>query len=460
MSQQISSPLETTSLSSEIIAARIERIPISSWHSKARSLLGIATFFDAFDTLAIAQVLPVLATSWSLTPLQIGLLISTGYLGQLLGALGFGWLAGRIGRVKSLLIAITIFTLMSVLCGMSHNYTALVWSRFFQGVGLGGEVPVAAVYMSEVTAAKRRGRFLLLYELLFSIGLLFSGLIGIVVVPNLGWQWMFFAGAAPAILLPILPVFFPESPRWLASCDRVEEAAKALTRIEDAVERATKNPLPAFEIAPSPEKIVRPSWRDYFAPPYGTRTLVLWSMWFGAYLVYYGLGTWMPTLYTTMFHLPVQQALHYALFTNGSAIVSSLFCILAIDSLGRRRTFLISFIGCALTFTYLYFSNLQHPGPLAAAAGLCCFFASMTTFSVYVYTPECYPTRARGQGVGMAAAWSRIASIIGPSFIGLVVKTGLGNIFLAFGVVAAIVAVLIYVLAPETSGKSLEELSP
>jgi MFS transporter, putative metabolite:H+ symporter len=361
-------------------------------------------------------------SSWKLSSVEVGILIAAGYLGQLIGALGFGWLAGRIGRLWALTLAITIFTSMSILCGLSGSYTALVAFRFLQGVGLGGEVPVAAVYISEVTGAHRRGRFLLLYELLFSVGLLVSGLAGIVVIPTVGWQWMFFIGAAPVVLIPILRLALPESPRWLASRGRIEEAAQAVHAIEIAVERSTGRPLPHFDDLPCPQTKRPPiSWRDYFAAPYASRTAVLWSMWFGCYLIYYGLGTWMPTLFTTVFHLSVQQALHYALLTNVSAISASLFCIVAIDRLGRRRTFLCSFVGCTLCFLYLYFAGLEHAGVFAAAVGLCCFFASISTFSLFVYTPECYPTRARAQGVGMASAWSRIASIVGPAFIGITV---------------------------------------
>ena len=100
--------------SAEEIAARVDRLPVSRWHVKARIIIGVATFFDAFDALAIASVLPVLVPMWKLTPPQIGLLISAGFLGQLLGAVFFGWIAERYGRMTGMAWSILIFAIMSL----------------------------------------------------------------------------------------------------------------------------------------------------------------------------------------------------------------------------------------------------------------------------------------------------------------------------------------------------------
>jgi putative MFS transporter len=96
------------------VVARIERIPISTWHVKARVIIGVATFFDAFDALAIAFVLPVLVPLWKLTAPEAGLLISSGYLGQLVGALVFGWAAQRFGRVKAMVWAVLVFAVIYI----------------------------------------------------------------------------------------------------------------------------------------------------------------------------------------------------------------------------------------------------------------------------------------------------------------------------------------------------------
>ena len=153
------------------VVARIERLPTSWWHVKTRIIVGVATFFDAFDAIAIATVLPVLVPMWKLTRPDIGFMISAGYVGQLIGALLFGWIGERYGRMPAMIGSIAVFGVMSLVCAFAWDYNSLLWFRTLQGIGLGGEVPVAAIYISELTRAKNRGRFVLLYELVFPIGL-------------------------------------------------------------------------------------------------------------------------------------------------------------------------------------------------------------------------------------------------------------------------------------------------
>src|SRR5437588_3037835 len=225
------------------IVARLERLPTSSWQVKARIIVGVATFFDAFDALAIASVLPVIVPLWKLTPPEIGLMISAGFLGQLLGALLFGWIAERYGRMKAMVGSIALFAVMSFACAFAWDYGSLLALRTIQGIGLGGEVPVAAVFISELAKARGRGRFVLLYEFVFPIGLVAASLAGLWIVPHLGWQYMFLVGALPGVLALILRRLIPESPRWLATRGRYAEAESAMKRIEKAVETATGQPL-------------------------------------------------------------------------------------------------------------------------------------------------------------------------------------------------------------------------
>jgi len=258
------------------VVARIERLPLSTWHVKARLVIGVATFFDAFDALAIAFVLPVLAPLWKLSGPQIGFLISAGYLGQLAGALFFSWIAQRYGRVRALVSSVLVLSIMSLACAAAWDYHSLLVFRTLQGLGLGGEVPVAAVYISEITRAKGRGRFVLLYELIFPVGLVAAGLLGRWVVPHFGWQAMFVIGAAPAILVVFMQRLLPESPRWLAARGRDHDAEAALSEIERATEKATRQPLPPVQTVLDTDER-RVNWADLFGPIYLRRTLVVWT---------------------------------------------------------------------------------------------------------------------------------------------------------------------------------------
>src|SRR5579875_2669612 len=215
------------------IVARLERLPYSSWHRNMRLIICSAWFFDAFDSITIAYVLPPLIGMWHIGPAQIGSLIGIGFIGQLVGAIGFGWLAERWGRLNCMIVTLLIFTLGGLACAFATSYDMMWWLRFVQGIGLGGEVPLMAAYINEFAKAEGRGRFSLSAQVLFSIGLPICALVGIYVVPNWGWQWMFVIGAVPALIAIPLRTMLPESPRWLASRGRFAEADAALKRIED-----------------------------------------------------------------------------------------------------------------------------------------------------------------------------------------------------------------------------------
>jgi putative MFS transporter len=441
------------------VVARIERLPMSVWHIKARVIIGVATFFDAFDALAIAFVLPVLVPLWKLTGPQIGFMISAGYLGQLVGALLFSWVAQRFGRIRALVWSVLILSIMSLACAFAWDYQSLLVFRTLQGVGLGGEVPVAAVYISEITRAKGRGRFVLLYELIFPIGLVAAGLLGRWVVPNLGWHYMFLIGAVPAILVLFMQRLLPESPRWLAARGRDSEAEAALAHIERETEKALRKPLPPIQTVVAAEER-RATWADLFGPLYLRRTLVVWTIWFSAYLITYGLTVWLPTIYRTVFHLPLEQALQYGLITQLVGLMGTLTCALTIDYFGRRPGFAIAFVGAAAALLALWLLGADAPVRVLALVSAAFFFSSVVSIGAYLYTPELYPTRARAMGVGVATAWLRLASMIGPSVVGMMIGGGLGNVFLAFGVIAALAAVVTAAFAVETKNRVLEEVSP
>ncbi|HEX5279236.1 MAG TPA: MFS transporter [Micropepsaceae bacterium] len=442
------------------MAARIERLPLTSWQIRARIIVGTATFFDAFDALAIAYVLPVVVLLWQLSPQQAGILISGGFFGQLFGALFFGWFAERFGRLKSLLGSIAIFGVLSLACAFSWSFLSLLVCRIAQGFGLGGEVPVAATYINELAPARARGRFVLLFELVFPCGILAASVLGLWLVPNLGWQAIFIAGALPSLLVFVLQRLLPESPRWLAAKGRRAEAETAMRVVEAGTERALRRSLPPPELS-VPARIKGSSWSDLFGPLYRRRTFVVWVIWFATYFVNYGLATWMPTLYRTVFHLPLATALRYQLITNVATLCTSFMCAMLIDRTGRRAWFAAAFTGSAAALLALWYTGADtalHVLLLGTLSNMCIGTMSL---AVYLYTPELYPTRSRALGVGTATAWLRLASIIGPNIVGmLVARSDLASVFLVFGLVALSAGLVVQLFAVETKSRILEEISP
>jgi putative MFS transporter len=443
------------------ILARIERLPLSSWQIRTRIIVGTATFFDAFDALSIAYVLPVVVPLWKLAPGQIGTLISFGFLGQLIGALIGGSLAERFGRRPVIVVAVLWFGLLSLACGFAWSYESLLVLRLLQGLGLGAEVPVAATYISELAKAGGRGRFVLLFELVFPLGLVAAAVLGRWIVPTFGWQYLFFVGGVPALFALFMMRNLPESPRWLASRGRDADAADAIAFIEKAVERATGKPLPA--VGPVAQKVAakRASWSDLFGGVYLSRTLVIWVCWFATYFANYGLTTWLPTVYQNVFKLPLDQALTYGLAAPIAGLTTSLACALLIDTVGRRIWFAAAFFGAAAGFLTLWWIGPTTAERVLVVSTLSYMCISTLSLALYLYTAELYPTRVRALGTSTATAWLRLASILGPQVVGFIIAGGgLGDVFLVFGLVVLFAGGTVALFATETKARVLEEISP
>ncbi len=440
------------------LIARMNNVPFSRWHMKARVIMGSATFFDAFDALSLAFVLPVLKTLWGLSVAEVGWLISIGYIGQFIGALYFGGLAEKIGRVRSAALSIGVMSVMAGACMLSGHYELLLLCRFIQGIGVGGEVPVAAVYISELSPTKARGRFFMLYEMIFPIGLMFTGQLGAWLVPTYGWKSMFLVGGIPGIIIAILVMFLPESPRWLISRGRFGEAERIVEEIEASTSQRV-NTVPEPISAP-PAGVQKAGWRELFSDFYRRRTLVVWALWFCSYGVANGLNNWLPTLYRTVYNLDLTTALRTASLTNVFQVIATLACALLVDRLGRRRWAAASYLLASLCFLAVAILGTDSVVRVACFATLAYALIGSTNALLYLYTPEIYPTRMRASGTGLATAWLRLGSSAGPILVAnLVVFGGLPSVFLAFGLICG-VALIVSFFMIETRGRKLEEIAP
>jgi putative MFS transporter len=461
-SQAAAAPPLQGAADAEDLLRRIESVPFSRWHARARVIVGSATFFDAFDALALAFVLPVLISIWHIAPMQIGILIGASYLGQLIGALSFGWLAERIGRIRSATWAIAIMSVMSLGCALSGNFNVLLVCRFIQGIGVGGEMPVAATYINELSNAHGRGKYFMLYELIFPIGLMAAGQLGALLVPSVGWQMMFYVGAIPGLVVAWLVARLPESPRWLIARGRLAEAETVVRAMEASTPR--RNPPRATGAAPkkavAPGAPGRSRWAELLSPVYRGRTLVVWILWAAAFFVSNSLNNWLPTLYKTVYHLPLAGALRAASYTNIAQVLLLLGCAFVIDRTGRRNWTVTAFCIGAVMLAGLGLYGAHSVDSVIVFATLSYGIVGSTAAVLYLYTPEVYPTRMRAAGTGIATSWLRLASAVGPSLVGMLVHAGgVSAVFLMFAAVSAVGAIAAAGMI-ETRGRSLEEIAP
>jgi putative MFS transporter len=443
------------------LVARLERLPVTRRLLLIRVIIGSATFFDAYTVLVIAFAMPQLVSEWNLTPAWVGLILSAGYVGQLIGAVLFGWVAEKLGRLPTLLITIVLFVSMDIACLFAWSGASMLIFRFLQGIGTGGEVPVASAYINEFIGAHKRGRFFLLYEVIFPVGLLFAGLAGYFLVPLYGWRALFIVGLLPAVLMIPLRILMPESPRWLASKGRIEKADKVVSMLEREAVKAGK-PLPEPVVRPiDPKATAQSDWRELFRGLYLKRTLMIWALWISVYVINNGLVTWLPTLYRQVFGLPLQTSLLYGWITSAVGVVASIICALYIDKVGRKRWYAVAFLVATVPLVILTALGATTATQVVILAPIAYAILQTIAFSLYLYSAELYPTRLRAVGTGFGSAWLRAGSSIGPLLVGFIVADlGIRYVFLAFAVIALIGGLVTLFFAIETKGRVLEELSP
>ena len=440
-----------------VLLARMESVPFSWWHAKARIIMGSATFFDAFNSLSLAFALPILIRLWHISPQQSGFLIGSSYIGQLLGALFVGSLAERFGRVRSATASVAVMSVMTLACAFAGGFPALMACRFVQGIGIGGEMPVAATYISELSRAHGRGRFFLLYEMIFPIGLMAAGQLGAWIVPALGWQSIFLAGSIPCIIVTVLVARLPESPRWLILKGRMAEADAVVKQMEASTPRRE----PSSPASPDASAAtIRPTrWSELLSRSYRQRTLIVWTLWASAFFIANGLNNWLPTLYNTVYGMGLRQSLRAASLTNVAQVLVLLVCAFTIDRVGRRKWSAVSFLAGGILLGILGLAGARTAMGVIILATLSYGIIGSINAVLYLYTPEVYPTRMRAIGTGLATAWLRWGSAVGPTLVGFMVsRDGIGSVFLMFAAVS-VVGLFAATRMIETRDQRLEDIA-
>jgi putative MFS transporter len=315
--------------------------------------------------------------------------------------------------------------------------------------------------MNEISAARFRGRIVILMQSAFAIGIVITSLVSIWIVPNLGWQWMFYIGALPAILAIWLRWLMPESPRWLASRGRLSEAQDVVQKIEAEVVKSGAS-LPPLAATFPPLVKERATIASLFQGQYLARTIAVWCLMLCTSIVGYGLLTWMPTIYRTVLKLPVSETLQYGFAGSVASLLGVLSTAFLVDAIGRRPAFIIGFLGSAVALGILWKVALSvAPIYVVILAAIGLYFISFLLSGLYLYVPEIYPTRMRAMAMGIASAWLRIGAIIGPSLVGWILgASDLNSVFLMFAAAGLIGGLIVLFFAIETRGRILEEVAP
>ena len=372
--------------------------------------------------------------------------MSSAYVGQFVGAVGFGFVSERIGRKWAFVIALAIFGACSIGAALATSVNDIIVARTIQGIGLGAEVPIAGALFNEVVRGNSRGRVIMFYESLFVWGLILAPVAGLICFetlgPAVGWRALFALGGIPVFAAVVAALKLPESPRWLASHGRIAEADRIVTAMEDEARELGKPlavPLPQAPVANRRSRFV-----ELFQGIYLPRSILVWSQWFCAYFLSTGFAVWTPTLFIKFGGLPIRYALLLTIGLNLVGLGSSWAIAETVDTFGRVRWFAYSFLlatfGAAGGAIAIGVFHAHGWVPLLVFGLLMQTGVAVNAIGVYLYTPELYPTRMRGLGTATASSLNRVASTIAPAAVGILLskELGMASVFALFSVVAFI----------------------
>jgi putative MFS transporter len=389
-----------------------------TFQRKLLFLCGLGWAADAMEVLLVSFAMPSMSAEWALSKAQTSLLATAIFIGMLVGALFWGRLADRVGRKICFVLTIVVYSVFGGLSALSSSFEAFLVLRFLTGIGVGGALPVDYGMFSEYLPPKNRGRRLVFLEAFWALGSILAALLAWLIVPRLGWRALFAASAVPAFLLIWVRRGVPESPRYLYSRGKADEARAVLERVA----AANGTSLPEGELVP-PAGAGKSRIAALLEPKLLRTTLLLWLVWFTISIGYYGAFTWLPSWFRAKgFALP-------------SVYLNSLIMALAqvpgyfsaawlVEKWGRRRT-LGAYLLSSGVFAWL-FALAVTPTSVVLTAVLLSFFALGAWGALYAYTPEAYPTSIRTTGIGAASAMTRIAGAIAPSIGALVAVSASG----------------------------------
>jgi putative MFS transporter len=440
-------------MSAETFVARLDRVPLNSFHWKLLITSGLGWMFDAMDVLLIGFLVAPITKEFTLAPAQVGLVASAGFVGMFLGAAISGRLADRYGRRVVFQGTLVLFSVGAVLSALAPTFETLLLARIVAGLGLGGELPVVATLVSEFSPRAQRGRMIVLLESFWAYGTLAAGLVALFVLPQFGWRGAFVVAALPALYVAYLRSALPESPRYLAQRGRTAEADAVVRRVE----RAGGGALLTLGAAVAPARSTRTSIAALWSPAYVRRTVMLWILWFGITFTYYGIFLYVPSLLAARGLSEVRSNEFFFLSTIAQ-IPGYFSAAWLVERWGRKPTLVTYLLGTAAA-AYL-FGNSGTGTDAFLYAALLSFFNLGAWAIVYTYSPELYPTAIRATGAGIAAAVGRIGGIIGPFLTPVLVPTlGQSGVFALFMILLIVTALNVWLLAEETKGRSLEDIS-
>lgn len=435
---------------------RLDRLPVARFHYRILWLIGAGMFLDGFDIYLAGGVLGALVKSGWSNLASNAQFISMTFAGMFFGAWLSGVLGDRYGRRFSYQFNLLIFGLASLAGAAAPTIGWLIVARFFMGLGLGAEIVVSYVTLSEFVPPQQRGLWGSALATITASSLVVASLVSYIVIPTIGWRWMFVIVAVGALLAWYFRRALPESPRWLESVGRIEEAERVLGAIEAEVAR--EKPLPPVVNLPAPV-VVRPPFTVLFSKELIVRTFVGSVVLIALNTAVWGFIAWLPTFLVKQ-GMSVVTSLGYSTLISLGGPAGTLIGMWLADRMGRKPGIVVfSLVAIVLGSIYPY--TVSPVLITLFGFGLVAAIYIPVTFAFSLYVPELFPTEVRMRGAGFCNTIGRVSSILTPYVV--VEAFQWGGVAAVIGVLSFMLllqAIVVAAFGIETKQRSLEALRP
>jgi MFS transporter, AAHS family, 4-hydroxybenzoate transporter len=434
--------------------AALENQRIGGLQLRVAALCLLVQTCDGYDLNSVAWAVPSLIREWHLPPSTFALAFLWSSIGIMTGALSAGPIGDRFGRRPLLLVSLTIFGVASLLSAVAGSLGTLTLWRFFTGIGIGGGFSGAAALTGDYAPHRLRATMIMATFTGAPLGGFAGGQIVALLLPHFGWPVIFILGGAlPLVLVPMLALWLPESPRFLAARQSLSPRHAALLRGLDIVPTQS-GPV---DIARSNPVLM------LFGKGYALQTVLLWIVYFCSLLNLFLFAYWMPTVLTMIGMTPAQ-----AVFASSLRDFGGMFAVLylgfAIDWIGPERALALHYAAGAVFIAMIALVALPY-----AMLLLVTFLAGTTIIGSQTGANgtcgKLYPARMRTSGLGWALGIGRLGGVAAPVLGGYLLSLGLAptRIFLSsclFALIAAVATALLAFRGSRVQALGVEEVGP
>jgi sugar porter (SP) family MFS transporter len=434
-------------------------MPLNSVLLRSTVVAALGGLLFGFDTVVISGTTQALTDLFHLSPLALGVTVSSALAGTIIGSMLAGIPGDAYGRRDSLRILAVLYFVSAVGCGFAWNWTALVVFRVIGGLAIGGSSVLGPMYIAEIAPAKYRGRLVGLFQFNVVFGILlayFSNyLMGVLNLGAAEWRWKLGIAALPAAFFLVMLFGIPRSPRWLAKKQRIDEAREVL-RItgEENYEQELQDIVASVDADHSAGDSLFSS--KYRFPIFLAVSIAMFNQLSGINAILYYLNQ----IFAQAGFNKVSSDLQ-AVAIGATNLIFTMIAMTLIDRIGRKKLLLTGAVGTALCLAGVAYVFLSHSHENILVALLVCyiaFFAFSQGAVIWVYIGEVFPNRVRasGQSLGSFTHWL-MAGIISLGFPSVAAKSG-GYPFIFFSAMMALQFFVVLIWYPETKGITLEDM--